>query len=293
MHAAVHERAGVALVGVADDVLVVALLDGGEVPLDRGGEAAPAAPAQPRFGDGVDGLLRRHLGEHLDRRLVAADYQILVDALRIDAGAVAQRHPELLVEEVGVSVGGPEAVGQPGCHPVPLTQAIGAGLVAQFHRVLLYGRALHDVRLEDLGGLVGVHQHVLDRGHALGAHGHHRLHVAAAGAAHMAEHHILGAALLDELLQPLVDGRRAGRVLAGGRAHRYADTLAQLLAEQQFLGLAPHREQAFHRFVHEHIPCVGSNTIHDKATNLGSLFYRNGAFLAYVGRLFWGSGVRG
>ena len=45
-HRAVHERAGVALVGVAEDVLLVAVGLGAELPLEAGGEAGAAAAAQ-------------------------------------------------------------------------------------------------------------------------------------------------------------------------------------------------------------------------------------------------------
>ena len=43
---AVHERAGVALVGITDDVLLVAGLVVGGLPLHAGGEARAAAAAQ-------------------------------------------------------------------------------------------------------------------------------------------------------------------------------------------------------------------------------------------------------
>ena len=48
---AVHEGAGVALVGVADDVLDVALGLAGELPLETGGEAGAAAAAQAAAQD--------------------------------------------------------------------------------------------------------------------------------------------------------------------------------------------------------------------------------------------------
>ncbi len=43
---AVHEGARVALIGVADDVFGIRLAFRGQLPLDAGGEAAAAAPAQ-------------------------------------------------------------------------------------------------------------------------------------------------------------------------------------------------------------------------------------------------------
>ena len=60
-HGPVHERAGVALVGVADQVLLVALGLAGELPLLAGGKAAAAPAAQAAGFDHVADLLRRVL----------------------------------------------------------------------------------------------------------------------------------------------------------------------------------------------------------------------------------------
>ena len=49
-HGAVHERARVALVGVADQVFLLAGRGAGELPLLAGGEAAAAAAAQSALG---------------------------------------------------------------------------------------------------------------------------------------------------------------------------------------------------------------------------------------------------
>jgi hypothetical protein len=46
-HAAVHERAGVALVGVADDVFLGAFLDAGRLPFAAGGKPPPPRPRRP------------------------------------------------------------------------------------------------------------------------------------------------------------------------------------------------------------------------------------------------------
>ena len=58
----VHERAGVAFVGVAADILLVGLIDRREAPLPPGREAGAAAAAQPRGEDLVDDLLGGHFG---------------------------------------------------------------------------------------------------------------------------------------------------------------------------------------------------------------------------------------
>ena len=56
-HRAVHERAGVALVRVAEDVLGLVVLLLGEAPLHPGGEAGAAAAAQAGGEDLLDDLL--------------------------------------------------------------------------------------------------------------------------------------------------------------------------------------------------------------------------------------------
>ena len=56
-HAAVHERAGIAFVGVADHVLLAAAVGlGDRAPLQPGGKAGAAAPAQPALRHLVDDL---------------------------------------------------------------------------------------------------------------------------------------------------------------------------------------------------------------------------------------------
>ena len=54
---AVGERAAVAFIGVARDVLLLTLGIGDRAPLDAGREARAAAAAQPRFGDEFDDLV--------------------------------------------------------------------------------------------------------------------------------------------------------------------------------------------------------------------------------------------
>ena len=59
--AAVHKRAGVALVAVADDVLDFVMGLAGGLPLVAGGEASATPAAQARLLHLVDNLLRLHL----------------------------------------------------------------------------------------------------------------------------------------------------------------------------------------------------------------------------------------
>ena len=99
---AVHERAGVALVGVAADVLLFAGRIFGELPLPARGEARAAAAAQAGLGDDVDDVLRGHLGQHFAERLVAVVGDVLLDLFGVDDAAVAQRHAVLFFIEVGI-----------------------------------------------------------------------------------------------------------------------------------------------------------------------------------------------
>ncbi len=102
---AVHVRAGVALVRVADHVLLSLGLLGGRLPLDAGGEPGAAAAAEARLLHLGDNLLGRHLEEHLLERLVAVAGDVVLDLLRVDDAAVAEDDAELLLVERDVRLG--------------------------------------------------------------------------------------------------------------------------------------------------------------------------------------------
>ncbi len=74
---AVHERARVALVGVADQVLVVARRVAAELPLAPGGKARPAAAAQAGLLDLLDHLLRVHV-QRPHKTAVATGRQVVI-----------------------------------------------------------------------------------------------------------------------------------------------------------------------------------------------------------------------
>ena len=103
-HAAVHERAGVAFVGVADEVAGLLGGRGGHGPFLAGGIAAAAAAAELRLGDLVDDPLRVALFEHLGQGLEAAVVEVLLDAVRVDHAVVPQGDAALAVEEGHVAV---------------------------------------------------------------------------------------------------------------------------------------------------------------------------------------------
>ena len=79
---AVHVGAGIAFVGVADDVLGIAFGLGQEVPLVAGEESRAAASAQPRSLDLLDHSIGAAVDEHLVERLVAADGDVFLNVGR-------------------------------------------------------------------------------------------------------------------------------------------------------------------------------------------------------------------
>ncbi len=92
--APVHVGAGVALVGVDDDVLDVARRVPGGLPLDPGREAAAAATAQFGGLDLVQHLLGRHLEERLGQGGVAAMDDVGIDVVGIDEAVQAEHQRE-------------------------------------------------------------------------------------------------------------------------------------------------------------------------------------------------------
>ena len=136
-HRAVHERARVAFVGVAQDVLGLVVLLLREAPLHPRGEAGAAAAAQAAGEDLVDDLLGRRRGEHLGERLVALAGDVLLDLERVDDAGVAQHDLHLAVEERDVAHLGLRLVGARGVAHEALDDA-----------------PLEEVLLDDLGDVV-------------------------------------------------------------------------------------------------------------------------------------------
>ena len=100
-HGAVHKGAGVALVRVADKVLLVALGVACGTPLKGGGEARAATAAQSGYVDLLDDVFLRHArGQDLADGRVAAVRDVVVDALWVNDAAVAKRHARLLGQEL-------------------------------------------------------------------------------------------------------------------------------------------------------------------------------------------------
>ena len=94
---AVHECARVALVAVADDIFFARLLMRCDLsPLFARGEAGTAATAQAGVGNFAYYLVAGHVKQCLFQRRVAADGNVLVDALGVYLAAVLERNMHLV-----------------------------------------------------------------------------------------------------------------------------------------------------------------------------------------------------
>ena len=103
---AVHERAGVALIAVADHILLLCLLPPGAFPLAARGESAAAPAPETGVGDGLADLLVSHFKQGLFKAGVAALGDILLNILGIAAAAVLQYYPVLALVEGNVLLAG-------------------------------------------------------------------------------------------------------------------------------------------------------------------------------------------
>ena len=106
-HGTIHKSAGVALVGIDDHVFGVAGRLARRFPFNAGRKTAATASAQARFLDFPDHRVRRHLEQRLGQRRIAAQRQIVVDALGINLDVVADDVPFLMLVErnVGLAYG--------------------------------------------------------------------------------------------------------------------------------------------------------------------------------------------
>ena len=195
----VHERAGIAFVGVAEHVLGFGLFGSHELPLEAGGEACAAAAAQAR---GVH-FFQRGFAAHADglgNALIAAVGDVFKNVFRVDAAAVAQHEALLQVVEEHVAVAVARGLA-------------GTALIVQaFH-----GLAFEHGGLHELFGVLGLHAHVED---AAGIEDDERSEFAEAVAAgdHDA-HSVVQAVVVDGLLQGVADVHAA----RGGAARAAAD----------------------------------------------------------------------
>ena len=108
---AVHERAGVALVAVADHILLALGLAADAVPLSARGKARAAAAAQAGIEDLTADVLVGHLKERLFESGVAVVGKVFVNVLGVRRAAVFQHHALLLgVKGDLVVLGVPHAI---------------------------------------------------------------------------------------------------------------------------------------------------------------------------------------
>ena len=93
----IGEGAGIAFVGIADDVFLRRGLVGHGLPLDAARKRRAAATAQARFGDCLDDVCRRH-GEGAFESVPAAVRAIVIEVERIDDAVARETHALLLLE---------------------------------------------------------------------------------------------------------------------------------------------------------------------------------------------------
>ena len=99
---AVHEGAGVAFIGVADNVLYVRYLLTGKFPFQAGGETAPTASPQAGAFDDVDDVGRLFVEKAVGQCEVSFTGDVFFYIFGVDESAVAQGDAELFPVEVHV-----------------------------------------------------------------------------------------------------------------------------------------------------------------------------------------------
>ena len=253
-HVPVHERARIALVGVADHVPDRILRLGGHGPLPARREAGAAAPAQPGFRDLPDDPCRLVPFEDLRERLEPVVSEVLVKALGIDDPAVAQRHAALSVEERHVPVQVEEALAERLVGHAQMLDDLPSDHLAldELFQVLVLGDAVQRVRRPDehVGDLAEVLRPA--QAEAVGGADLHARLGDAGGPQHLAE--LLGAATAEFEPAPLP---AAEEVLVLARRVRGAveDLLHHGPAAEDVRGEDPVDGLAVHPLVfHRHLP---------------------------------------
>jgi len=127
-HGTIHERARIAFIGVAADILLIRLIGSRERPFASGGESRAATSAKTGSGNFIDDLLRGHFGQNLTQSGITVHGNVFVDVFRINHAAVAQRGAALF----GVKIGFIQ------------------GFDAVFHNRLLIEQTLDDTALEQM-----------------------------------------------------------------------------------------------------------------------------------------------
>ena len=98
-HAAVHKRAWIALVAVADDIFDLLLLRQHLRPFSSSGKASASPSPQGSLRHFVHDLQRRHVKQCFCHGAITAYRYVFFDGLRINPSTVLQGHPGLLLIE--------------------------------------------------------------------------------------------------------------------------------------------------------------------------------------------------
>ena len=100
-NAAIHKCAWIAFVCIAANVFLhLPPVSAGKFPLHSGWEPCTAPALQSAFQHCIDHFIRRHLRQHLVQCCIAVHCNVLLNILRINHSAVAQRHPCLTLEKL-------------------------------------------------------------------------------------------------------------------------------------------------------------------------------------------------
>ncbi|MBA7626499.1 hypothetical protein ES703_33950 [subsurface metagenome] len=221
--------AGVALVGVADDVFNLTFSLAARLPLPAGREAAAAPAPQPRLLDLFDNLLRGHLEEGFSQGGVAADGDIVFNIRRVNRAVSAEDIPCLLLVEGDVGLVGDGFAGR----RVDVEQA-------------LDDPARHDGLVDNLLDVLGLDLLVEN---LLGFDDHQGASFAEAVAARFLERDLYLELAPFDFIQKGIDHRLgAGGTAGGTAADRYAGALGVALSHY---GLAQAFQPfgAFHSFL--------------------------------------------
>ena len=149
---AVHERARITLVGIAENIFLVALGLACKRPLHACGETAAAAAAQSRCGHFGNDLLGRHSQQGFCRTHIAVAGYVFIDLFSVNKPAVFKGYEHLLAEEWDI---------------LNMRNRLFR------HRLVVHEPldrpSLHDMLLDDLGDIINSHLLVKN---SFGVHDH-------------------------------------------------------------------------------------------------------------------------
>ena len=196
MQRAIHKRARIAFIGVADDIFLLAdgVVPG--LPFDAGGETAAAAPAQAGAFDLVDDVFAAHLVERFRQPLVAIGGDVRLDGVIRHAAAVRGHQTQLPFEIFDI---------RQVAHPFELF----AIEIAQ----VLHNAPIHQMLVDDARHIFGFQFGVKD---VVRLHHQRGSEVAGADTSRLVEQHLIfQPGFAQRLQQRVADGVAAGRDTTG------------------------------------------------------------------------------